>query len=94
MAEMERVKSRSGNIYVSLGYSEKHGGSQYIAQILISIPVKLFARGANSNRHMSSGRFLEDDGSDLVVDDTPLGRLGALCCWDIFSLCPNMLCTP
>ena len=39
--EMERVKqaAKASSIYVSLGYSEKHGGSQYIA-ILRPTPSK------------------------------------------------------
>ena len=83
--EMERVKqaAKANNIYVSLGYSEKHGGSQYIAQILISDAGEVVrARRKLKPTHVERTIFGEGDGSDLVVDETPLGRLGALCCWE------------
>ena len=83
--EMERVKeaAKANNIYVSLGYSEKHGGSQYIAQILISDTGEVVrARRKLKPTHVERTIFGEGDGSDLVVDETPLGRLGALCCWE------------
>ena len=32
--------------------------------------------------HVERTVFGEGDGSDLAVYDTPLGRIGALCCWE------------
>src|SRR6478735_1261723 len=32
--------------------------------------------------HVERTVFGEGDGSDLAVHDTPLGRVGALCCWE------------
>ena len=75
--EMERVKqaAKANNIYVSLGYSEKHGGSQYIAQM---ISMRRTARSAN-RQPMSNDNFWEGD-DPVWLSMTPVGRLGALCC--------------
>ena len=71
------------NIHVSIGYSERAGGSLYIAQLYLDPD----ARTATPRRklkatHVERTIFGEGDGSDFRIYDTPLGRIGSLCCWE------------
>jgi nitrilase len=73
----------SRGIYAVLGYSERDGGSAYIAQLHIDP----FDRTVTTRRklkatHVERTIFGEGDGSDFFVRETPLGRIGALCCWE------------
>ena len=73
----------------------KSMAAQYIAQILISDAGEVVrARRKLKPTHVERTIFGEGDGSDLVVDETPLGRLGLCVAGSIFSLCPNMPCIP
>lgn len=70
-------------IYVVLGFTERSNGSLYIAQALIDDHGKTFAtRRKLKPTMLERVVFGEGDGSDLAVHDTPLGRVGALCCWE------------
>ncbi|MFE2416350.1 nitrilase-related carbon-nitrogen hydrolase [Streptomyces hokutonensis] len=52
-------------------------------QAVISADGKLVgARRKLKPTHVERTMFGEGDGSDLVVHDTELGRVGALCCWE------------
>ncbi len=71
------------DIFVSLGFAERAGGSLYIAQLFLD-PVQRRAtpRRKLKATHVERSVFGEGDGSDFRVFDTPLGRLGQLCCWE------------
>ena len=75
--------ARDHDISVSMGLSEKHGGSLYMGQWLIGADGETIAqRRKLKPTHVERTVFGEGDGSDLSVHDTPLGRVGALCCWE------------
>lgn len=70
-------------IHISMGYSERDGGSLYIAQLYFDPD----ARTATPRRklkatHVERTIFGEGDGGDFHVHDTALGRIGSLCCWE------------
>jgi aliphatic nitrilase len=75
--------ARKHRIYVSLGFSERSGGSLYISQLLIDDEGEIVrARRKLKPTHVERTVFGEGGGSDLDVDETPLGRIGMLCCWE------------
>ncbi|MEU1520073.1 carbon-nitrogen hydrolase family protein [Streptomyces sp. NPDC005811] len=75
--------ARVNGISVAAGYSERSGGSLYMGQALISAEgEQVFTRRKLKPTHVERTVFGEGDGSDLVVRDTPLGRVGGLCCWE------------
>nr|WSY48749.1 carbon-nitrogen hydrolase family protein [Streptomyces sp. NBC_00886]WSY57515.1 carbon-nitrogen hydrolase family protein [Streptomyces sp. NBC_00886] len=78
-----RETARRTGVTVALGYSEKDHGSLYIAQTIIGSDggVPLHRRKLKPT-HVERSLFGESDGSHLKVIDTPLGRLGALNCWE------------
>jgi aliphatic nitrilase len=70
-------------VTVSLGVSERHGGSLYMGQWLYGPEGRVLARRRKLKpTHVERTLFGEGDGSDLRVVDTPLGRIGSLCCWE------------
>ncbi|KPA95913.1 carbon-nitrogen hydrolase family protein [Pseudomonas asplenii] len=70
-------------IYLSIGFSEKSNGSLYMAQALIDDEGKtLSTRRKLKPTLVERSLFGEGDGSDLSVIDTPLGKVGSLCCWE------------
>ena len=84
-AEMRRIRQAAADhgIHVVLGFSERDGGSLYMAQAFISDTGDLLSvRRKLKPTHVERSVFGEGDGSDLQVHDTPLGRLGALNCWE------------
>lgn len=75
--------ARKNQIQVVLGFSEYAGGSLYMAQAFIGQDGELTAvRRKLKPTHVERSVFGEGDGSDLQVHDTPLGRVGALNCWE------------
>lgn len=75
--------ARDNNIMVSMGLSERSGGSLYIAQWLIdSDGHTISQRRKLKPTHVERTIYGEGDGSDLSVLDTRLGRVGSLCCWE------------
>ncbi len=81
-AELAAAARRHG-ITVVMGLSERCGGSLYIAQWIIGPDGGTIARRRKLKpTHVERTVFGEGDGSDLAVHDTPLGRLGGLCCWE------------
>lgn len=78
-----RAAARKHGIMVYLGYSERAGSSLYMSQTLIGADggVVLHRRKLKPT-HVERSLFGESDGSGLKVVDTPLGRIGALCCWE------------
>jgi nitrilase len=78
--------AQSHNINVVLGFTEKAGGSLYIAQLLVSDEGQIIAsRRKLKATHVERTVFGEGDGSDLKVHRTSIGNLGALCCWEHLS---------
>ncbi|WP_298976689.1 carbon-nitrogen hydrolase family protein [uncultured Roseobacter sp.] len=75
--------ARDNNIQVSLGLSERAGGSLYIAQWHYDETGELIKRRRKLKpTHVERTVFGEGDGSDLVVKDTAIGRIGQLSCWE------------
>lgn len=71
------------NIMVVLGFSERDHGSLYIAQWIISNTGETIAtRRKLKATHVERTLFGESDGSSLTTWDTPIGTVGALCCWE------------
>lgn len=87
-AEKLRLAVKRAGITAVLGLSERSGGSLYIAQWLIGPDGETIAKRRKVRpTHGERTVFGDSDGSNLAVHDTPLGRLGALCCWEnILSL--------
>jgi nitrilase len=82
-AEKLAAAARQHEITVVMGLSERKAGSLYIAQWMIGPDGETIARRRKLKpTHVERTVFGEGDGSDLSVYDTPLGRLGGLCCWE------------
>ncbi|MEV0032580.1 carbon-nitrogen hydrolase family protein [Nocardia sp. NPDC050793] len=84
-AEMDRIRQAAAahSVHVVFGFSERAGGSLYMAQAIISNTGELIAvRRKLKPTHVERSVFGEGDGSDLTVYDTTLGRIGALNCWE------------
>jgi len=84
-AEIDRILQAAArhDIHVVLGFSERSGGSLYMAQAFISGTGELISvRRKLKPTHVERSVFGEGDGSDLQVHDTALGRLGGLNCWE------------
>jgi aliphatic nitrilase len=84
-AEMDRIRAAAAehHTHVVFGFSERAGGSLYMAQAFISGTGELIAvRRKLKPTHVERSVFGEGDGSDLQVHDTPLGKIGGLNCWE------------
>ena len=82
-AERLAKAAKDHSIMVVMGHSEKSGGSLYMGQWIIGADGETIAqRRKLKPTHVERTVFGEGDGSDLTVWDTPLGRVGALCCWE------------
>jgi nitrilase len=82
-AERLAKAAKEHQIMVVMGHSEKYGGSLYMGQWIIDAQGQTVAqRRKLKPTHVERTVFGEGDGSDLSVYDTPLGRIGALCCWE------------
>lgn len=82
-AEKLAAAAREHDITVVMGLSERQGGSLYIAQWMIGPDGETIAqRRKLKPTHVERTVYGDGDGSDLTVHDTPLGRLGGLCCWE------------
>ncbi|MFK7963041.1 MAG: carbon-nitrogen hydrolase family protein [Burkholderiaceae bacterium] len=75
--------ARDNNIQVSMGLSERAGGSLYIAQWHYGENGEIIKRRRKLKpTHVERTVFGEGDGSDLVVNKTSIGRIGQLSCWE------------
>ena len=75
--------ARRNNIQVSMGLSERDGGSLYIAQWHYDENGEAISRRRKLKpTHVERTVFGEGDGSDLAVMDTAIGRVGQLSCWE------------
>lgn len=78
-----RQAAANHSIMVSMGYSERCGGSLYLGQGLIGADGKLlYARRKLKPTHVERTVYGEGYGGDLCVADTDLGKVGMLCCWE------------
>ena len=75
--------ARRNTIQVSMGLSERAGGSLYIAQWLYDENGEIIKRRRKLKpTHVERTVFGEGDGSDLMVSNTSIGRIGQLACWE------------
>jgi nitrilase len=75
--------ARDNNIQVSMGMSERAGGSLYIAQWHYGEDGRMIKRRRKLKpTHVERTVFGEGDGSDLAVSETGIGRIGQLSCWE------------
>lgn len=75
--------ARRNKIQVSMGLSERDGGSLYIAQWHYDEQGQVIKRRRKLKpTHVERTVFGDGDGSDLVVCDTTIGRVGQLSCWE------------
>lgn len=84
-AEFNRLAqaARELGIWMSTGYSERAGGSLYIAQALFDDQGRVVkTRRKLKPTHVERTVFGEGDGSDLAVMDTAIGKVGMLACWE------------
>lgn len=84
-AEFDRLAqaAREFNMYLALGYSERAGGSLYIAQALFDDQGRVLkTRRKLKPTHVERTVFGDGDGSDLAVMSTPIGQVGMLACWE------------
>lgn len=78
-----REAAKQHHISVVVGFSEKDGGSLYMTQAIIGSDGEiLLHRRKLKPTHAERTLFGEGDGSGMKVLDTPLGRLGALQCFE------------
>lgn len=78
-----RRTAREHSINVVVGFSEKAGGSLYLAQIVIDETGEIvFHRRKLKPTHVERTLFGESDGSGLKVVDTSVGRVGAMNCFE------------
>lgn len=79
--EKIRAAAASLGIAIVLGFSERLGGTLYIAQAFISSSGEVLrTRRKLKPTHVERSVFGDGDGSDLTVFDSEFGRLGGLCC--------------
>jgi nitrilase len=84
-AEMQAIADAAAKhkMTVVLGTSERDHGTLYLGQSIIAPDGSIIAhRRKLKPTHVERTVYGEGDGSDLKVHETPLGRLGALCCWE------------
>lgn len=75
--------ARRNSLTAVIGICERSFGSLYIAQLVIGPDGTLLGcRRKLRPTHVERAIFGDGDGSDLRVFDTPVGRLGALNCWE------------
>lgn len=78
-----REAAKRNNLTAVLGVSERAGGSLYMGQWIYGPDGEPIARRRKLKpTHVERTVFGESDGSHIAVHDTPVGRLGALCCWE------------
>ncbi|MEM1050096.1 MAG: carbon-nitrogen hydrolase family protein [Pseudomonadota bacterium] len=78
-----REAVRRNNLTAVIGVSERAGGSLYMGQWIYGPDGEPIARRRKLKpTHVERTVFGESDGSHIAVHDTPVGRLGALCCWE------------
>lgn len=78
-----REAVRRNGLHAVIGICERNFGSLYISQLIIGADGALLAcRRKLRATYVERAIFGDGDGSDLQVHHTPVGRLGALSCWE------------
>ena len=78
-----RDSARRNGLHAVIGVCERSYGSLYISQLVIGADGALLAcRRKLRATYVERAVFGDGDGSDLRVYRTPVGRLGALSCWE------------
>ncbi len=75
--------ARDNDIYVVLGYSERAGGSLYLGQAHFTPDGEATGiRRKLKPTHVERTIYGEGQGDSILVRPSPIGRIGALCCWE------------
>lgn len=75
--------AKRNNLHAVIGVSEKSGGSLYMGQWHYGPDGEVISRRRKLKpTHTERVVFGEGDGSDIIVTETELGNIGALCCWE------------
>lgn len=75
--------ARDNKIHVVMGLSWNVGGTLYMGQWHYGPAGETISRRRKLKpTHVERTVYAEGDGSDMVVVDTDIGRVGALCCWE------------
>lgn len=75
--------AKRNKLHAVIGVSERRGSSLYMAQWHYGPDGRLLSRRRKLKPTMAERSvFGEGDGSDIIVNDTDIGRIGALCCWE------------
>ena len=75
--------AKKHGMQVIMGVSERAGGSLYMGQWHYGTDGEVISRRRKLKpTHVERSVFGEGDGSDIIVHQTDLGRVGALCCWE------------
>ena len=82
-----QVAARRNRIAVVMGYSERVGGSRYLAQVFIDENGEIVANRRKVKPTAAERlMFGEGTGADFLnVDFTSVGRVGGLNCWEHFQ---------
>jgi nitrilase len=75
--------ARKNDIYVSMGMTERDGGSLYCTQVFIDNHGEIIGKRRKLKpTHAERMMWGEGGGNDLFVMDTDVGKLGGLNCWE------------
>ncbi|MEM6987102.1 MAG: carbon-nitrogen hydrolase family protein, partial [Pseudomonadota bacterium] len=75
--------ANDNNMHVIMGVSWNVNGTLYMGQFHYGPNGEVISRRRKLKpTHVERSVFGEGDGSDMVVHDTELGQIGALCCWE------------
>ncbi|MEM6693475.1 MAG: carbon-nitrogen hydrolase family protein [Pseudomonadota bacterium] len=75
--------AKDNAMHVIMGVSWNVNGTLYMGQFHYGPDGELISRRRKLKpTHVERSVYGEGDGSDMVVHDTELGRVGALCCWE------------
>lgn len=84
-AEMAAIgeAAKAAGTWVMLGFAERDRGSIYCAQALIDDRGEVvMSRRKLKPTHMERTVWGEGPVTDIKVANTPLGKIGGLCCWE------------
>jgi aliphatic nitrilase len=75
--------ARKANAYVVMGVNEREGGTLYNSLIYFNRAGRVMGKHRKLQpTHVERTVWGRGDGSDLVVCDTDIGRIGGLICWE------------
>ncbi len=75
--------AKDNNMHVVMGLSWNINGTLYMGQWHYGPDGEAISRRRKLKpTHVERTVYAEGDGSDMVVHETELGRIGALCCWE------------